>query len=70
MANYSRCAYCGSPIEKGQRWVREKIVEPAFAGLDPTYLRYHAELFTGQELSCWEKHQMETENPRITAQAA
>ena len=70
MANYSRCAYCGSPIEEGQRWVREKIFEPAFAGLDPTYLRYHAELFAGQELSCWEKHEMKTDNFRITARAA
>jgi hypothetical protein len=70
MANCPRCAYCGSSIEEGQRWVRKKIFEPAFAGLDPTYLRYHAELFAGQELSCWEKHEMETENSRITAQAA
>jgi hypothetical protein len=70
MANCSKCAYCGSPIEEGQRWVREKIFEPAFTGLDPTYLRYHVELFPGQELSCWEKHQMKVENSRIMARAA
>lgn len=70
MANCSRCAYCGSLIEEGQRWVREKVFEPVFAGLDPMYLRYHAELFAGNELSCWEKHQMETENARIRARAA
>jgi hypothetical protein len=52
MANCSRCAYFGAPIEEGQRWVREKVFETAFAGLDPTYLRYHAELCAGNELSC------------------
>jgi hypothetical protein len=70
MVHCPRCAYCGSPIDEEQRWVREKIFEPAFFGLDPTYLRYHAELFAGQELSCWEKHEMETENSRITERAA
>jgi hypothetical protein len=70
MANCSACAYCGAPIEEGQRWVREKIFEPAFTGLDPVYHRYHGELFTGQEVSCWEKHEMETESSRITARAA
>jgi hypothetical protein len=70
MANYSRCAYCGSPIEEGQRWVREKIFEPAFVGLDPTYIRYHVELFAGNNLSCWENHQMQTDDARIAARAA
>jgi len=70
MANCSRCAYCGSSIEEGQRWVREKIYQPAFVGRDPNYRRYHSDLFAGQELSCWEKHQMEAENARITARAA
>jgi hypothetical protein len=70
MPSYSRCAYCGLPIEEGQRWVREKIFDPAFTGLDPTYFRYHVELFSGQHLSCWEKHQMKTENTGITARAA
>jgi hypothetical protein len=69
MANYSRCAYCGSPIEEGQRWVREKIYQTAFIGRDPNYPRYHSDLFAGEKLSCWEKQQMETEN-RITARAA
>lgn len=41
-----------------------------FAGLDPTYLRYHAELFAGNELSCWGKYLMETEYARIRARAA
>ena len=64
--NYSRkCAYCGSPIEADQRWVREKIYEPALVDGPPNYRRYPVELFDGQELSCWEKYQMETELYRI-----
>jgi hypothetical protein len=70
MTHCPRCAHCGSPIEEGQRWVREKLFEPAFTGLDPTYLRYHVELFAGNKLSCWENHLMELENTRITARAA
>jgi hypothetical protein len=31
-------------IEEGQRWVRQKLFGPLFAGLDPTFLRYHAKL--------------------------
>lgn len=58
------CAYCRSPIVSGERWVREKIYEP-FTANGPRYHRYHAELFAGEELSCWEKHQIEQE----TAQA-
>lgn len=65
-----KCACCGSPIEAEQRWVREKVYEPAFTGRDPSYRRYHAELFAGQQLSCWEKHQMETQTDRITARRA
>ncbi len=53
--NAHECAYCRSAIAAGERWVREKIHEP-FAGNAPRYRRYHADLFTGEELSCWEKH--------------
>ena len=60
------CAYCRSSIESGQRWVREKNCDPALNGPDPSYRRYHAELFAGQEGSCWEKHQMEQEIARTT----
>lgn len=70
IVNYSKCAYCAAPIEEGQRWVRERVYESAFTGRDPRYRRFHAELFAGQELSCWEKHQMETEITRITTRAA
>ena len=63
-------AYCQSPIASGQRWVREKIYDPALNGLDPSYHRYHAEPFAGQETSCWEQHQMEMEIERTNAYAA
>jgi hypothetical protein len=56
----TQCAYCQSPILSGERWVREKIYNPALDGRDPSYRRYHAEPSAGEEASCWEKHQMET----------
>jgi hypothetical protein len=65
-----QCAYCRAPIVLGERWVREKIYDPALNGRDPSYYRYHAETFAWQEASCWEKHQMETEIGRTTAYAA
>jgi len=61
-----QCAYCRSSIVSGQRWVREKIYDPALNGRDPSYHRYHAEPFAGQEGSCWEKHQMEQEMAQTT----
>jgi hypothetical protein len=66
----NQCDYCRSEIVAGQRWVREKIYAPALNGRDPSYHRYHSELFAGQEVSCWEKHQMEREIARTTAYAA
>jgi hypothetical protein len=66
----NRCAYCQSAIGLEQRWVREKIYNPALNGRDASYRRYHAEPFAGQELSCWEKHQVEREIARTTAYAA
>jgi len=64
------CAYCRATIASGERWVREKIYQPALVGQGPRYRRYHAELFTGEELSCWEKHQIEHDIARTTAHAA
>lgn len=64
------CAYCRSPIVSGERWVREKICEPALDGRDPHYHRYHADLFDRAEVSCWEKHLVEQETARTTARAA
>jgi hypothetical protein len=63
------CAYCRSAIVSGERWVREKIYEP-FTADAPRYNRYHADLFGGEELSCWEKHEMEQEIARIARRAA
>jgi len=65
MNHTNQGAYCGSPIEAGQRWVREKIYEPAVVDGAANYRRYHVELFNGQELSCWENHRMEMELQRI-----
>ena len=64
------CAYCRATITSGERWGREKIYEPALVDQGPRYRRYHPELFTGEELSCWEKHQMEREIARPIARAA
>jgi hypothetical protein len=66
----NQCAYCRSSIVSGQRWVREKIYDPALNGRDASYHRYHAEPFAGQAGSCWEKHQMEQEIARSKAYAA
>ena len=62
------CAYCRSLIVFSQRWVREKIYEPPTVN-DPHYRRYHADLFVDDELSCWEKHQMDLETARAARTA-
>ncbi|MGB9435772.1 MAG: hypothetical protein WBQ89_26225 [Candidatus Acidiferrum sp.] len=62
------CAYCRSLIVFGQRWVREKIYEPS-TGSGPHYRRYHADLFVEEELSCWEKYEMELETARAARAA-
>ena len=64
------CAYCRSTIASGQRWVREKIYEPTLVGRTPRYRLYHADLFAGEALSCWEKHQIEKDIARTIARAA
>jgi hypothetical protein len=61
------CGHCAAEIEAGQRWVREKVYEPSLAGRDPQYRRYHAELFDGQELSCWERHLLQLDSARLAA---
>ena len=58
------CAYCRTPIGSGQRWVREKVYEPT-APSGPHYQRYHADLFAEDELSCWEKHQLQRETAPV-----
>jgi hypothetical protein len=64
------CAYCGSPIEPEQRWVRVKIYDPALKDRAPSYRRFHAEPFAGQHECCWEKHQLDLELSRTTTRAA
>jgi hypothetical protein len=65
------CGYCRSSIGFGQRWVREKVYDPAPPhGREPAYQRYHAEVFPGEQLSCWEKHQLQLEIARTIARAA
>jgi hypothetical protein len=59
-----RCAYCQSAILAEQRWVRQKIYDPALDGHGADYRSYHAEPFAGEELGCWEKHQVEQEITR------
>lgn len=58
VAGLHECAYCRCAILAGERWVRERIYEPLTEDA-PRYLRYHADLFSDEALSCWEKHQME-----------
>ena len=71
MINFcAQCAYCRSPIESGQRWVREKVYDPALNQRDPSYHRYHAEIFAGEEASCWEKHLLARELARSNPRAA
>ena len=70
MSSRDQCAYCRSPVGPGERWIREKIYESVPNGNGPNYFPYHADLFAGEEISCWEKHQMELEIVRTTARAA
>ena len=70
ICNSNECAYCRSPIAAGQRWVRVKIYESAYTAGGAQYLRFHADLFAVEEVSCWEKHQMELEIARTAARAA
>jgi len=64
--NVKYCDYCHSSVAAGQRWVREKISSSRLDSGDWTYRHYHAELFVGEEGSCWEKHQMDKEIARIS----
>ena len=67
--NGHECAHCRQPIVSGERWVREKIYEPV-AGDAPRYQRYHADLFADENLSCWEKHQLQPEGSRAAESPA
>jgi hypothetical protein len=51
--------------------VREKVYDPVpQTGREPRYRRFHAEVFSGEELSCWERHQLQQEMARSVARAA
>lgn len=65
--NANTCAHCGAEINADQRWVREKVYAPASAEREPQYRRYHAELFNGHELSCWEMHLLQADSGRLAA---
>jgi hypothetical protein len=66
----NKCGYCRSSIAQGQRWVREKVYDATSRnGSESIYQRYHAEVFAGEALSCWEKHQMDLEIARISRTA-
>lgn len=70
-SNAHECGYCHASIVFGQRWVREKVYDPAPQnGCEPSYRRYHAEVFSGEQLSCWEKHQLQREASRPILRAA
>jgi hypothetical protein len=36
-------------------------------GVNRNTTRYHAELFDGQELSCWERHLLQADSGRLAA---
>jgi hypothetical protein len=44
-------AMCLLSVEPRERWVREKIYESAPNGNGPSYFRYHADLFVGEEIT-------------------
>jgi hypothetical protein len=72
MAAYdaNECGYCRFSVVQGQRWVREKVYDPTSqTGREPIYQRFHAEIFAGETLSCWEKHQTDQESARISRSA-
>jgi hypothetical protein len=58
------CDYCQCSIVEGQRWVREKIYDPRCTNGDAAYRHFHAEVFGGEEVSCWEKYGTEREIAR------
>jgi len=58
------CDHCQCSIVAGQRWVREKMYDPRSTNQDWAYRHFHAGLFGGQELSCWEKYWTEREIAR------
>jgi hypothetical protein len=58
------------PLVRDKDGFGKRLHDPSRNGGDASYRRYHAELFPGQEVSCWEKHQMEQKIARDHAYAA
>lgn len=57
MNGHSRnCAFCGSAIGPGERWVRERGV---MERQESSYRYYHIATSDSNDSSCWEKHQLE-----------
>lgn len=62
MNGHSRnCAFCGSAIGPGERWVRARVRKPipTLGEQESGYQYYHIALFDSGDSSCWEKHQLE-----------
>lgn len=53
------CAFCGSTIVPGERWVRERMRTAVPDKQESSYQYYHIALIVSAESSCWEKHQLE-----------
>lgn len=61
MNGHSRsCAFCGSAIVPGERWVRERMRKRVLDMQESGYHYYHIALCGSDEWSCWEKHQLES----------
>ncbi len=56
--HFRNCAFCGSTIAPGQRWVRERMRKPAQGEQESSYEYYHISLAASGDGSCWEKHQL------------
>ena len=59
------CHYCQCSIVGRQRWVREKIHDPSPTTREAAHRHFHAEVFGGEEVSCWEKYWTEREIARM-----
>lgn len=57
--NAKLCDYRHSDIAAGQMWVRRKLHGPHAGGLSASYLYFHADPFSGEAESCWEKFEIQ-----------
>jgi len=47
--------------------IGKRFMNPHSLGREPRHRCYHAELFEGQELSCWERHLLQLDGARLAA---